>query len=163
MPYTPVRLKRWEMPEHYFGAKWPDYYSAGVGQRRDSDALSRSNFTCMLSALGGESDTVHVVRESHWAVGWIEWIAIHESDAKALRVADDIVAALEEYPVINEDHYSELEHEEANEVWRNCYSPRDRIEYIREHRYQFDFHNFRHLLGCVRGEYFCGSASELLS
>lgn len=36
--------------------------------------------TCMLRELGGESETVRVVRESHWAVGWVEWIAIHESD-----------------------------------------------------------------------------------
>jgi hypothetical protein len=116
----------------------------------------------MLEALGGESETVIVVRERHWAVGWVEWIAIHESDDKALQEADAIKAALEDYSVINEEHWSETEREEANEVWRNCYSPEERIAYIREFRSQFEFHDYRDLLGCVRGEYFAGYASELL-
>ena len=83
--YQPERLERWKMPRDYSGAEWPDYYSSGVGRSRDSDCLEESNFHSMLAALGGESDTVQVVRESHWAVGWVEWIAIHESDEAALR------------------------------------------------------------------------------
>lgn len=37
-------IKRWTMPDSYFGETWPDYYSSGVGQSRDSDSLERSNF-----------------------------------------------------------------------------------------------------------------------
>ena len=48
----------------------------------------------MLTALGGETDTVIVVRETHWAVGWVEWIAIHQDDEKALKIADDITGKL---------------------------------------------------------------------
>jgi len=160
--YTPKHLKRWTLPECYIGATWPDYYSAGVGQTRDSDTLERSNFACMLKALGGESETVKVVHESHWAVGWIEWIAIHESDSKALAIADDLAAKLEDYPVLDENHWSELELEEAGRVWKECYTPQERIQYIREHRDQFDFHDLRDMLAVVRGEYFNGYASELL-
>lgn len=160
---TPNHLVRWTRPDCYAGAEWPDYYSSGVGQSRDSDALERSNFTCMLKTLGGESNTVRVVREGHWAVGWVEWIAIHESDASALRKADEIKGGLEDYPVINEDHWSELEQEDATEVWRNCYNVRERIAYIRAHKSQFEFHDYSDMLGCVRGNYFAGYASELLS
>ena len=85
-PTAPKHLKRWERPKDYFGAEWSRYYSAGVGQSRDSDCLEQSNFAVMLEALGGETETVVVVRESHWAVGWVEWIAIHQSDEQALRV-----------------------------------------------------------------------------
>lgn len=67
--YEPENLPRWAMPECYFGETWPACYSAGVGQSRDSDALERSNFVCMLRAIGGESATIQVVREGHWAVG----------------------------------------------------------------------------------------------
>ena len=88
MSYEPKHLKRWTMPNSYFGAVWPNYY-VFLGQHRDSDALTRSNFTCGLKALGGESETVEVVRESHWAVGWVEWIAIHQDDAAALVDAKD--------------------------------------------------------------------------
>lgn len=111
--FEPKHLKRWTMPEHYAGEVWPAYYSAGIGQSRDSDALERSNFACMLAALGGETDTVAVVRERHWAVGWVEWIAIHQDDEAALHEADSIVKQLQDYPVINEEHFCNLEYEEA--------------------------------------------------
>lgn len=164
--YEPENLRRWSHPDHYFGATWPNHYSAGVGQSRDSDCLERSNFAVMLRALGGESDVVTVVRESHWAVGWVEWIAIEadgtpESD-KALQIADEQTALLDDYPVLDESDWSEREREEADEVWRNCYNAQERIDYIREHRSQFDFCDFADLIGCVRGNYFAGYASELI-
>jgi hypothetical protein len=158
----PKNLKRWTMPDHYFGAKWPEYYSSGVGQSRDSDSLERSNFTCMLRALGDESETIIVVRENHWAVGWAAWIAIHESDSRALAIADDIVAGLQDYPVIDEGHWSEVEHEDAQETWTNCFNDRERLGYIKRNRSQFEFHDYADLIGCVRGRYFAGYASELL-
>src|SRR5260370_30310285 len=89
MTYDPEHLKRWTLHDNYFGAEWPDYFSSGVGQSRDSVALERSNFECTLKALGGESETVIVVRESHWSIGWVEWIAIHQDDSAALRIADN--------------------------------------------------------------------------
>ena len=156
-------VKPWTLPANYAGEHWDDYYSAGVGQSRDSDALERSNFRCMLNALGDESDTVIVVREGHWAVGWVEWIAIHKDDHAHLEIADKIKGKLADYPVIDEEDWSREEMEEANDVWRDCYSPQDRIEYIREHRSHFEFHDFADMLGCVRGHYFTGYASELLT
>lgn len=163
MAYEPTHLNRWTLPQHYMGEIWPDYYSSGFGQSRDSDALERSNFTVALRKLGGESETVFIVRESHWAVGWVEWIAIHESDTKALQIADNLRERYDNYPALDESHWSELEQEEANETWANCFNPQERIEYIREHRSQFEFHDLADMLGCVRGQYFCGYASELLN
>ncbi|MEH2570123.1 hypothetical protein [Bradyrhizobium sp. AZCC 2289] len=94
MIYDPEHLQRWTLPANYVGAVWPAYYSSGVGQSRDSDALERSNFACMLRELGGESETVIVVRETHYLVGWVEWIAIHQDDEKALAIADEIKGKL---------------------------------------------------------------------
>jgi len=164
--FEPKHLKRWTMPSHYFGANWPNHYSAGVGQSRDSDCLEESNFACMLRELGGESDIVIVVRESHWAVGWVEWIAIEadgtdESD-KALAIADKIKGDLKDYLIIDENDLSEREQAAADQTWQNCYSWQERIKYIRSHRSQFEFHDYADMLGCIRGKYFAGYASELL-
>jgi hypothetical protein len=164
--FEPKHLKRWTMPDSYFGTTWPNHYSAGVGQSRDSDCLEESNFATMLELLGGESEVVTVVRESHWAVGWVEWIAIEadgtaESD-KALQTADQAKERLADYPVLNEEDLSEREQAAADETWKNCYSWKERIEYIRQHDSQFEFHDYADLLGCVRGQYFAGYASELL-
>lgn len=159
--YEPHTLTRWTAPDYWSGTPWPDYF-VFLGRNRDSDDLTESNFACGLRAIGGESDTVVVVRERHWACGWIEWIAIHESDSAALEAANEIMEALSDYPVIDEADWSERETESANTVWRNCYNPSERVEYIREHRYQFDFLDFRDMLRCVRGAYFAGYAEELL-
>lgn len=159
--YDPTNLKRWTMPDYYAGEVWPNYY-VFLGQHRDSDCLARSNFESGLEAIGGESDTVIVVREGHWAVGWVEWIAIHQDDETALKEADAIAGALENYPVVDEEHYSQLETEDANETWANCYNEKERIEYIREHRAQFEFRSFSDMRDCIRGKYFCGYGSDLL-
>lgn len=172
--FTPQFLKRWTLPKNYIGAQWPDFY-AFLGRSRDSDALQRANFDAGLKAIlavaskdpipndvGDDMATVQVVRENHWAVGWVEWIAIHESDVAALECADKISKALEGYPVVDEDLWSQYETDEANEVWKNCYRAQDRVAYIRQHRSQFEFRDFADMLDCVRGNYFAGYASELL-
>lgn len=148
--YVPENLERWKMPRDYFGAEWPEYYSAGVGRSRDSDCLEESNFHSMLRRLGGESDTVQVVRESHWAVGWVEWIAIHESDEVSLRAADAARGALNDYPILNENDHSERETEHCEQVWRDCYRWRGRLKYLRTHSHTCEFPQ---LLAAVRGDW----------
>lgn len=132
LPYTPTTLKPYKRPDSYAGPTWYGYFPF-LGQSRDSSALERSNFTRGLEIIGGESDTVLVVRDSHWAVGWIETIYIHESDEKALKAADEIAAALSDYPVVDEDHFCELEYTEACEYWARM-SVRDRMEAIERSR-----------------------------
>lgn len=132
MSYTPIRCKRWTYPKDYAGETWYDYYSSGVGQSRDSDDLEKSNFATMLRDLGGESETVLVVSERHWAVGWVEWIAIHESDEKALKIADENLERLENYPVLNETDWCEREWEHAQDNWR-FYSLKERIDLCRKY------------------------------
>lgn len=120
-------IKRWERPDHYAGANWPEYF-VFLGQHRDSDSVTRSNFTVGLEALGGESETVIVVRERHWAVGWVEWIGIHESDEAAIEAADEMLCSLSDYPVLSDDHHSELEWNETAEYWERM-SIRERASY----------------------------------
>ena len=124
-------ITRWVRPDNYGGAQWPEYF-VFLGQSRDSDALERSNFEQGLAALGGESDTVLMVHERHWAVGWVEWIAIHESDTAALIEADAMLCALSDYPVLDEEHHSGLEYDEVSERWASM-RVRDRMELCVEH------------------------------
>lgn len=166
-------LSKWTRPSDYIGATWYGWY-VFLSRNRDSGCLENSNFETGLAAVkavmsqesvAGEDDdyaSVQVVSENHWAVGWVEWIAIHETDTAALAEANRIMERLENYPVLDEDDLSRREMDEANEVWRNCYRWHERIAYIREHRSQFEFHDLRDMLGCVRGQYFAGYASELI-
>jgi hypothetical protein len=154
-------VKLWERPEDYMGKSWPCYY-VGLARHRDSDCLTESNFQQCLEMLGGESETVRVVREGHWGVGWLEWIAVHQDNEEGVETLRQIEASLADYPVLNDEDFYGMEQNEADLVWRDCYNTRERIAYIRRNRYQFDFHNFAEMLAVVRGEYFNGYASELI-
>lgn len=158
---TDTTLNRWSPPDSYFGEAWLEYYRSGFGRSRDSDCLEESNFNSALAALGGESETVQVVRESHWAVGWVEWIAIHESDDKAIAIAEGLNERRDDYPVLDEEDFSNRETESADEIWRDCYDDVGRIAYMRDRREQFEFNDWRDMRACARGEYFAGDASEL--
>lgn len=171
MPYTPENLHRWTLPRHYVGAQWEGYFVAPVSRNRDSDILTESNFDQQWEALrahladvpNADESSPQIVREGHFLCGWIEWIAIHESNESALRVADNLAARLERYPVLNEEDWSAREEEEAQRVWAKCFNTRERIAYLRENWRQFEFGSFAELLAVARGRYFNGYASELLA
>ena len=133
-----------------------------LGRNRDSDCLTESNFAVALKMLGGESDTVEVHRFGHWACGWYELILVQpgtDAEKTARQIRDD----LDGYPVLDEDDFSRREQEAADEVWKTCMRVKDRIDFIRRYRSEFEFHSFADLLGCVRGKYYAGYASTLLS
>lgn len=163
MTYTPKFLKLWTLPSCYIGSTWDGFYSAGFGRSRDSGALERSNFEVAWKALQAVSENVQIVSENHWAVGWVEWIAIPADDYAALKAADEMVAAVDNYPALDDIDYFKREQTEADETWANCYNVKERVRYIREHSSQFDFRDLADMLRCVRGNYFAGYASELIS
>jgi len=139
---------------------------------QDADALKRSNWRCFGQALralpavqdwAGEDSPIAEERASHWAVGWVDYLLVNPACPEAVSEAERLLTCFEDYPVLDEFDFREEESNEANEVWQNCYSPKDRLTYIRENRSQFYFCSFADLLSCVRGEHFAGYASELLN
>lgn len=164
-------LTKWTRPSCYIGATWEGYYVAPVTRNRDSSDLENSNWDAQWKILKELQKDIPdcdeyspvVVSENHWACGWVEWVAIHESNVEAIREAERIAERLESYPVLDETDFSNREMESANQVWKDCYRDKERIRYIREHRRQFEFQSFRDMLACVRGKYFAGYASELLN
>jgi hypothetical protein len=140
MAYAPKHLSLWKHPSNYAGATWENYYIV-IGQHRDSCRLDRSNFTVAKQELDSLFDSLapslpdlpdeeqYLVNpyEGHWAVGHVEWIGIHkDSPAELLECADNIKARLENYPILDEHHYSDLEWTEANEYWEHA-SIRERV------------------------------------
>jgi hypothetical protein len=64
-----------------------------------------------------DEDSVQIVRENHWAVGWVEWIAIHKSNVAAIEAAKFLCNKANDYPVLNESDWSELEYTQAMDYW----------------------------------------------
>ena len=129
---------------------------------RDSDLLTESNWDSALKSLGGESDNVVIHRFGHWACGWWEALCVKPGTEQYI-TAQNIESSLADYPVLDEDDWSERETAEADKVWLECYNGHERVEYIRHHYGQFDFRSFAEMLAVARGKYFIGYANELLN
>ena len=108
-------MEKWSRSENYIGESYNDYYVL-LSRNRDSGLVEKSNFQSALKMLNGESDTVKVVRSSHWAVGWIEVILIHESDVISVSKGNDIEESLESYPILDEDDFATKEGERSDEL-----------------------------------------------
>jgi hypothetical protein len=113
-----MKLELWTRPSNYLGASWDGYY-VFLSQTRDSDTLTRSNFSCAFDHVKNIGYGVAVAYERHWACGWVETILIPQENTEAVSVANVILRSLDNYPVLNEEHYSQLEYEENPEAYQD--------------------------------------------
>lgn len=83
-------------------------------QTRDSDTLERSNFACCIHDLTRDGVEHSIERFGHWGPGWFEIIIIHPSyEQWGLNFAK----SMSDYPIVDEDHWSQLEWDEAIKYW----------------------------------------------
>ena len=94
---------------------------SGISTNRDADTLTRSNWQVITEdVLERFPNDSRIEPYGHWACGWVEnlIIRIYDDKKKPTDVAKacyDYLSALEDYPVIDDMHYSALELEEAEE------------------------------------------------
>lgn len=147
---TEITLDKWETPGDYGGFDPVGHYGV-IGQNRDSDALARSNWqvACQWLAeaagidavpeleggFGGDPNDappVYTWRAGHWAVGWVEYLMVRPDASEAvLEAAQAIKDSLSDYPVLDDEHYSNLEYAERCDYWAGM-SVRHRAEVIKE-------------------------------
>lgn len=109
----------------YYGDLEFEGWASCFGQHRDSGSLERSNFQTIAEDLERRFPN-DVRRESynHWAVGWVETLRVRVYQdspnlfgvpiySMAIHAAFDWFTKLENYPVADEEHLSELEMEES--------------------------------------------------
>jgi len=118
-------MEKWSRSENYIGESYNDYYVL-LSHHRDSGLVEESNFQSALKMLNGESDTVKVIRSSHWLCGWIEMILIHKSDKVSVDKGFEIDKALDNYPILDEDAFGEMILEKETEM-------HDQIKYDVDH------------------------------
>lgn len=91
---------------------------APSSQTRDSGALDRSNFNTMeklLKDVDPNSQDHENHRFGHWGPGWFELLIIRPGST-CQQVAENAATALAEYPVLDEEDFSNREFEEACEA-----------------------------------------------
>lgn len=102
----------------YFGERGEWFMVAG--QHRESDSLTRPNFAVTLerlAAIDPAGDGYTVERFSCSLVGWRDHLLVSPRCKPLLREAVRIDRELAAYPVLSDDHWSELEWDEASEWW----------------------------------------------
>jgi hypothetical protein len=45
-----------------------------------------------MIAIESSDHLTELVCEAHWLLGWVEWIAIHQNDDRALKIADQMLS-----------------------------------------------------------------------
>ena len=117
--HTPKHLTPYARPRDYAGATYEGTYEV-YGMHRDSDSVVRSNWA-VLERDYGDAPGVFITRARHWAVGWVDTLRVDPKEASedTLRALDDARARLEDYPVLDEDHLTMLEWDEACAYWES--------------------------------------------
>ena len=99
-----------------------------------ADTVIQSNFSVAIQRLSGIRgrtpnpggnlpdlpglvvDNWAIETSGHWLVGRVENLIV-EPGTKAEEIAREIVEQLEDYPILDEEHYSNLESEKTEELW----------------------------------------------
>lgn len=150
--YPELDARKWKHPADYGGFS-PDDDVVIAARTRDSGTLERSNYETIFSHLKETEENlasqhpadferaydanngdllIYDFRAAHWAVGWVEYMLMsqHAPDSLQQAVAS-VLSALDDYPVFDEDHWSELEYNEVSEYWEGL-TVADRLELIQD-------------------------------
>ena len=98
---------------NYLGQDFTDWFIF-LSHSRDSDTLAKSNFRVAKKRLE-KLPGVKIVSFNHWACGWVEVILIHKTAKKALDLARKMEDEIKDYPILDEEDFSNLESERRRE------------------------------------------------
>ena len=113
------------------GITWAFVFSVANG----SDRLERSNWEVISEdLLKRHPKTVEITPCGHWLVGWVDHLTVKmvDKNGQITRAGIDVLDWLEkldQYPVADEDHYSELE---CTENYNNA------LQSIKDETYRVD-------------------------
>jgi len=97
-------------PDCSYSGDYGDWFIV-YSQHRDSTMLQVSNFATFKRRLeDADTENFTVVHMGHWAVGWIDHILVAPGSV-AEQVARELHAQLDNYPVLDEDDWSQRETE----------------------------------------------------
>lgn len=135
-------LNKWETPDSYAGHNPVGDYTI-YSRSRDSSIMENSNYELILWELLGLAEPfdklrddgepyVYDFRAGHWACGWVEAIIIRQDAPKQIiERAQEIEAALADYPVYSDEDYYLEQMKEIHRYW-NDINISERIYWLKE-------------------------------
>jgi hypothetical protein len=111
---------KWQTSNNYIGEDYSNYYVI-YSHNRDSSIFEESNYQSIINFLTEKNCQFEQIRFTNWLVGWHESIMIEESQIESLIIASDILDQLNNYPIFDEEDYSNRIIEKALEYWNDPY------------------------------------------
>ena len=103
-----------------------DWLVAPVILTRDSRCFEESNYCTLRKQLDDTNSEDWAAMEfGHWASGWFKIIVVRPG-SKAAQIAQEAESKLEDYPILDEDDWSQRETDAVLDMWDNM-SMRERI------------------------------------
>lgn len=99
-----------------------DWLVSSIQLNRDSGLIEKSNFETYIKGLTDiepEGDHWQIHRFGHWACGWFEIVILNPVDSLVLDQALQDHLSLTDYPILNEDHLSNMELDSYHEWVEN--------------------------------------------
>jgi hypothetical protein len=95
------------------------------GGHRDMTSIDASNFEVIkdtLARMDPDNLSHRYSRASHWAVGWYEHLLVDTTNHKVMAFLKECIDNLEDYPILSEDHHSQLEYDSHcdNQCFAEC-------------------------------------------
>ena len=111
MQYQPKHLKKWTEAPNYLGGDLTDYYEVAV-ESGQSDSVDISNYRVWHRLFPD--------LEEYSFGGFMKFKALMvHKDSLLLEAIDEKKESLEDYPVLDDQDWSELESEQWYEYWSN--------------------------------------------
>lgn len=89
----------------------------GLGTSRDASFLAKANWETILEEI--DDYEAEVMRSRHWAFGWTNQLIFDVTDPATVEWLWELKGALEQYPVLDDQKFSSIEHEEMQKAIDN--------------------------------------------
>lgn len=96
---------------------------------RDAAILDLANWEAMQTRLGDAPEWT-IERSGHWLVGWIDSLVV-KPDSDAHRLAEAMLEELADYPVLDDELFSDMETDATEKLWERM-SLRERVDALKE-------------------------------
>ena len=106
-----------------------DWYVVYV-KLNGSEVIIRANFEAVKDRLGIFKE-YEIETSGHYIVGHVDFSIVPPNSASYCE-AEKIEEELRDYPVLDDELYSKMEFDEAQECWEDMF-PEDRIEFLKQY------------------------------
>jgi hypothetical protein len=110
-------------------AEYDEWIIAPVGTNRDAGFLTESNWDAQLKALAevdADGNDYQQFDFNHWACGWVALVLVRP-DSECAKRAEELAKRLDDYPLLDEDDFSEREWSAYAESWNSGDAQKDLV------------------------------------